>query len=440
MGTFSEWRGLGLLDAIHVGGRGMVVFAERCADGHWRELAVPARKAVSEAAEREGNRDQYFSVAQFKRGRRGSDQVMSFGAVAFDLDMPGIDPEKLAADVLAFIRTTKIPEPAAIVVTGKKGIHLWWLFERRIPAAADSRRRRVVSQLVTTLKRFGADPACVDAARVMRLPGSIHGETGLECRVIHWTEARVDFEDFFAAVMPFGRSELEHKRKTLKASQKVKPSQYARSSIVNAVERLAEHRGGFKEGIRNKAVFIAATEFAATAPPGGATAASVSFGRRTTDLPESDMRNCAASALRKRRQDGRGYRYSRSRIARELEITPEEIAAIPALAPARTPDERRAADAVRKCEARRKAGAFSHAKARERRQARQAACGSVRTYNRRRKAAREHLREALRRRVSQIRPQLLWRSPCLRVAVRWPSISYFSVVPELTLCRTRGPP
>src|SRR5688572_16266700 len=114
----------------------MVAFATREA---WRHSFMPARKALATAAEHAGKVDRFVGVAQFRGGRRGAGQVLSFGALAVDLDVLGADADALAREVLAFISTTKLPKPAAIVATGNRGVHLWWLFTRRVPAAAAPR-------------------------------------------------------------------------------------------------------------------------------------------------------------------------------------------------------------------------------------------------------------------------------------------------------------
>lgn len=204
-------RGLALVDAVHVGGRGFVSFSGPDCNGQWRDVLVPARLSVAEAAKREGLVDVYMSVAQFCGGyRRTADRVLSFGATAADIDDhtgSPCDPDRMWREVRAFLEQDGVPLPSAVVASGR-GLHLWWTYSRCIPGIAAPRWRALQSALAGKLSRLGADPSWVDAARVLRLPDTVNSKTGTEAEIIFFSTEQFDFEELFAAAAPIARREL----------------------------------------------------------------------------------------------------------------------------------------------------------------------------------------------------------------------------------------
>jgi hypothetical protein len=291
---------------------------------------VPAAHVVATAAQNVGLGDQFISIAQFRPGGgRGNDRIMSFGGVAIDIDRSGVDVETLVQEVLATcLRLSGIPLPTAIVATGGRGIHCYWMFSKRLPGRAGPRWRKLVSWLVT---RFHADPACVDPARLFRLPGSIHRKTNQLCSIVYWTGETVDFERLFERAVPLARAEIRAKRKARLARQAKRGARKPgrRANFHADLVRLAIHEGSFREGWRNIAVHIAASVLSQHLAGSELAAAVSRFGKTCTvpTLPEREVQAAIAMAEAKRQEDGGGYRYSRAGIMRKLGITPERARA-----------------------------------------------------------------------------------------------------------------
>lgn len=86
--------------------------------------------------------------------------------------------------VMAMTEQGDIPVPSIIVRSGR-GVWLLWLLidpSTGLPPVAGSASVRLHQEIERGMQPrfapFGADPAAKDAARVMRVPGSVHGGTG----------------------------------------------------------------------------------------------------------------------------------------------------------------------------------------------------------------------------------------------------------------------
>lgn len=91
-----------------------------------------------------------------------ADTATSAGAVWADFDDTGD-----AAEVMARIRSAGLPQPSLTVSSGR-GIHTYWLLAKR------ARPGEVVPVLKALAAALGSDSSVCDAARIMRLPGSLN--------------------------------------------------------------------------------------------------------------------------------------------------------------------------------------------------------------------------------------------------------------------------
>jgi Virulence-associated protein E len=85
---------------------------------------------------------------------------------ALFLDFDGVEPDPEAMG--------QLPPPSAIVQS-RNGKHLYWFLK---PGEALETLEPALARLIDFT---GADPACKDMSRVMRIPGSIHHKTGPFC-------------------------------------------------------------------------------------------------------------------------------------------------------------------------------------------------------------------------------------------------------------------
>ena len=211
-------------------------------------------------------------------GPRARNPLAALNALYVDLDyhtLPewrGIAPEVVAQAFLATVEAMGISLPSLINDTGR-GLAAIWLIDE-IPRGALSRWKSVMSLLPSLFKKFGADRACTDAARVFRLPGTINKKSGREVRVIGGTLQRLAYDDladciYIAAGRPT-RRELATKRdaaSSKKSSTSKKtgalrglPAALRFAQIRSDLERLSEHWGGVVPvGKRNTWLHLFAT-------------------------------------------------------------------------------------------------------------------------------------------------------------------------------------
>ena len=134
--------------------------------------------------------DTYMALAVFADSAHGRRAINAAGlrCVWADLDVqktrtPSYDSlEDAARALVAFSKETGL-NPTYVVQSGK-GLHAYWAFSRTLPRDmwAEIATRFNALQVQHGLK---VDPACVgDAARVLRMPGTIHTGTGATVQII----------------------------------------------------------------------------------------------------------------------------------------------------------------------------------------------------------------------------------------------------------------
>lgn len=170
--------------------------------------------------------------------------------------------------------TGRIPAPSIFAISGRGIWLLFLLRDARNPQCFQGAWREKVElygqiehALVERLKDFGADPAAVDAARYIRLPGSLH--TGAEKAVIWWVN-----HDPAGAVPRYtlaGLAQFLHvnpqRQAWKRATTGMQSSEDARGRKrcgwiglqrrrLRDFEKLREIRGGFYEGCRHYALLV----------------------------------------------------------------------------------------------------------------------------------------------------------------------------------------
>jgi hypothetical protein len=159
--------------------------------------------------------------------------------------------------------------------------------------AALPRWAAVQRQLNSAFKDFGADPFAMDAARVLRLEGSVNSKSGRVVRVLHYCDRPAlggellvngvvgyDFDEFADTVLPLSREELAERRAARAAvrsnmvaiqggrsqesrsrgARVIVPSELAwdRLSDLRTLARIRGFEGGLPPGYRNDFVFLGA--------------------------------------------------------------------------------------------------------------------------------------------------------------------------------------
>jgi len=136
-----------------------------------------------------GTVDTYISQSWFRAPNRQTRNVATLTHAWVDLDTYKSAIADLSIDdVVRAVRdrctTHELPAPSEILFSGQ-GFYLKWHLASIQGPDAVQHVRAINRNLCTHFADLGADHVAIDAARVLRLPGSVHGETGELVRVVH---------------------------------------------------------------------------------------------------------------------------------------------------------------------------------------------------------------------------------------------------------------
>jgi Homeodomain-like domain-containing protein len=201
-----------------------VAIAQKIPSGSWRERSHPVEVAVELLRHYVGQEDVYISTQRF-RGRRRIAHLLSLGSLHMDLDfyqipdLAGVHPIGVLEVALLALEKAAMPEPTLAIASGK-GLYLLWL-HGPIPRAALPRWTACQKALWEVLKHLGADRAAIDAARVLRVVGTIHSEARVVVETLAPVGEVMAFDDLAKKILPLDRAELRDLRvqRALRASQ-----------------------------------------------------------------------------------------------------------------------------------------------------------------------------------------------------------------------------
>lgn len=154
--------------------------------------------------------DTWVSMARYSNpgASRSQDNAESLCALWLDVDAhAGSKYESLAEVQEAldrFVRETELPQPTLLHYTGY-GIHAVWTFTEEIPR---SEWQQVADKLQDLGKRLflEADPITADAARILRVPGTINFRDPTAPRLAELNETGIGFHDFDAVAAAVDRA------------------------------------------------------------------------------------------------------------------------------------------------------------------------------------------------------------------------------------------
>lgn len=251
-------------------------------------LNVPEAIDTANAYQQAGSDDCYTTVNGFdwaKGTGRTVSGVTQLTCLWVDFDYYNTDHGDLdVADFAQLVASENpwLPAPTMVMDSGK-GCWMFWQFKRpmKMPSPYDWLAQWQVCQdfLVSQLKAYGADPACSDAARVVRLTETINSKTGRVAQA--WkTKAKYEFKSLKQAIneryktlrdefelLPTETKRTDYKKpqKRQKSTNKVSPLltwyslAYAR---LQDLKTLAKLRGGQYEENRRMAIWCYAVEAA----------------------------------------------------------------------------------------------------------------------------------------------------------------------------------
>jgi hypothetical protein len=130
--------------------------------------------------------------------RGGERRLAALNAFWLDLDIYRVPSlatllrHEVPERILSALREAELPAPSMLIDSGR-GYYCVWLVSGASPAALP-RWRAVMRALTAWAKPLGADPACADPARVLRVPCSWHEEASRQVTVVGGDGARHPFE------------------------------------------------------------------------------------------------------------------------------------------------------------------------------------------------------------------------------------------------------
>jgi len=203
-----------LLHPVGAVGRPVIVWRD---GGKWRSLAVKVDELAEALASYAGMTDVYLSQNRFWGHRRVVAQVAQLDACFIDVDFYRIPSlaDRPAFAVLELIlhqlEEAVIPAPSFAVDTGR-GLALVWLLYP-VPRQALPRWNAVQKHLAHTLRDVGADPMARDAARFLRLVGTVNSKNRRLVETLDNAGTVWDFDTFADEVLPMTREEIQAARK-----------------------------------------------------------------------------------------------------------------------------------------------------------------------------------------------------------------------------------
>lgn len=360
---------------VHSGGMGTVSIAQTTKKGYWRERAYPVEVALQLLRHHQGQPDVYLSTQRF-RGRRRIAQLLSMGSLYADLDyyrvpeLVGADPRRVLDLAVGALGAAAMPEPSLAISSGR-GLYLLWLHSP-VPRAALPRWATCQRVLWETLAPLGADRAALDAARVLRVVGTIHGDAGVMVEALTPAGESRGFEELAGRILPLGRAELHDIRvqralrsaRSLQDRAQAPPEGFTAATLWEArlgdLQRLKELRwfGDPMPDFRDRWMFVAGVGMSWLAMPAVLQRELFALAREVGGWTEGRTRSKLQAVFRTSREAVAGkrvewagvdwdprYRLKNQTIIEWLEITPEEEREMRTII---SDDERRRRDRARK--------------------------------------------------------------------------------------------
>jgi hypothetical protein len=370
---------------VHCGGMGYVAIAQKVPSGLWRERSHPVEVAIELLKHYGGQEDIYLSTQRFK-GRRRIAQLLSLGSLYADLDyyripeLAGAHPLMVLEKALLALEKASMPEPTLAIGSGR-GLYLLWL-HGPIPRAALPRWTACQRQLWDVLKFLGADRAAIDAARVLRVVGTIHSTAGVMVETLAPVGEVMGFEDLAEKILPLDRAKLRDLRvqRALRASSKpperlqAPPEGFTKATLWEArlsdLQRLREMRfmDAQMADYRDRWMFLSGVAMSWIAIPAVLQRELYALARQAGGWTEGHTRSKMQAVFRTAHQAARGervqyagvevdprYRFKNQTIIELLEITAEEEREMRTVI---SDDERRRRDRQEKKVRRQEAGAM----------------------------------------------------------------------------------
>lgn len=287
--------------------------------------------------------DVYFSQNTFYRPSRKIEYIRQLRALYVDVDcyLLNFDPEWVIGSMETGLFRTKVPEPNLIIHSGR-GLGVVWLLEP-VPAKALPLWQAVENYLVKQMKQFGGDAKASDAARILRVAGSVNSKVSEPVLVQYRHDYRHQLRDIERDYLPElspakTRTDGRTDARTHRKMYRVHSLHYAR--LMDLV-RLCEAREWHMDGYREITLFLYRYwSCCYLADPDDALRGVLELNEQFTNpLPRKEVITATRSAEKawEARNDeeanrvaqakgypGAGYNVSNNKLIEWLEITDDE--------------------------------------------------------------------------------------------------------------------
>lgn len=199
--------------------------------------------------------DVYFSQNSFYRPYRRIEYIRELRALYVDVDnhLLNLDPTWTIGAMEENLFGKDIPEPNLIIFSGRGLALVWFLIP--VPSQALPLWQAVENYLVRQLDKFGGDAKASDAARVLRLAGTVNSKNGGEVQVQMRHDYRYTLRDLEREYLPAFSPKRAKTTKTNIHHRlfKVYSLHYAR---LMDLLKLCELRNWDMEGYREYTLFL----------------------------------------------------------------------------------------------------------------------------------------------------------------------------------------
>ncbi len=145
--------------------------------------------------------DSFVTQNRFLTSIRRTSNVADLGACFADIDFhhtyqyEQLAPDKVYSDIQFTLEEAGIPEPSFAIFTGR-GLCLVWLLQDGITAEKLGLWSNIQNLIYDALRDYGSDPMARDAARILRIIGSINSKSGKRVEAFDGNNAIFTLEDF----------------------------------------------------------------------------------------------------------------------------------------------------------------------------------------------------------------------------------------------------
>lgn len=322
-------------------------------DGRQQFFNARAEQLKHLVGKQEGKQDIYITPNSFYIPRRNNDNIRQFRALFIDLDIDKYSKSETYYQISIMASDGKIPRPSLVVDSGR-GLHLYWIIEHA-PKGAAWTWQELEDFLYKHLKHLGADLRATDAARLLRLPGTINSRNNQECKVLEANSIKYSMYELRADYLKYGQtkskpsqSHTEVRNNNVKSFMDKKKNSYTlhltRAQDIETLARLREYNmKGYRDaalhcyiywkGIYNRELeslidigMDLNNKFTEPEKPNVIKSIAKSTLRAIDKFIEYEQGLNAGESKRvtKGMRDKAGYWYTNDRLIEMLDITPQE--------------------------------------------------------------------------------------------------------------------